>query len=96
MVQATVRVKRSGILKAPSERQTIVGDLRHAVVVDKCSGNNEHVEYLMTLTLHQHHHQYHHHHQLHYQTTSPTTRLYIKFSKISRRAVTMSRVIQPE
>jgi len=49
----------SGIIEAMSERQTIVCDLRHAVVVDERGSNDEHVEYLMTLKLHQHQHQNH-------------------------------------
>ena len=60
--QAMVEVKRSGIVEAMSERQTIVGDLCHAVVVDERSGNNTNVKYLMALTLRQQQHKYHQHH----------------------------------
>jgi len=49
----TVGIKTSGVIKAMSECQPIVGDLRHAIVVNERGSNNAHVEYLMTLTLHQ-------------------------------------------
>jgi len=49
-----IEVKRSGIFTATSKGQPIVGDPGHAVVVDECSRNDTHMEYLMTLTLHQH------------------------------------------
>jgi len=52
-----VKVRMSRVIKTMSERETIVSNLRHAVVVDKCSGNDENVEYLMTLKLQQYHQQ---------------------------------------
>ena len=65
-------VKVSGIVEAMSERETIVSDLCHAVVVDESGGDDEDMKYLMTLKLHQHHHhhQHHQHHQHHHHRTT--------------------------
>lgn len=45
-----------GVIETMAKCQPVVSNLCHAVVVDERGSNDKHVEYLMTLKLHQHHH----------------------------------------
>jgi len=50
----------SCVVETMSERDAVVCDLRHAVVVNERRSDDTHVEYLMTLKLHQQHQHQHH------------------------------------